>query len=205
MATSVTPSPGQEEIRQQLARILASSAFRSNQVVGRVLELLVLEALKGKTLTEKDVRHRLFRAAVYQPGTTLVRTHVNKLRRLIQDHYRGDGADDPVLISLPHRSKTKGAKIPSAKVKSATKRVAKRATIEGYPVIFSYNSANRILKMALRFLNEHSPNSLHYALASLDLIIAKTPDTSAAVACRAECLCLKAIYAPESSTVGCHC
>lgn len=193
-------TPQKSEIEHQLARILSAKVFKSKQVASDILRLLVSEALEGRTLTQKDIRKKLFTAPGYQPLTPLVRTHISKIRQSLREYYRDHGLNDPVLISLPIEPRTKRSKLSKAGERSKRDRAAASARQEGYPVHFSYNRDDFLIRVGLRFLAEPSPYRLRRALQIFEQILSRDPEHVAAMLGRAECLCIMALFSPNVRT-----
>lgn len=89
----------------QLERILASNAFRHTEVLKRLLEYLGREALtgEGRDLKEYTVGVEAFgKPPDYDPKIdSSVRVQTGKLRHKLDEYYRTQGVNDPILIELP--------------------------------------------------------------------------------------------------------
>jgi TolB-like protein len=105
----VNPSPN--DVRQQLERILGSEAFAGAGRHSRVLRYLVERTLAGDgdQLKEYVLGTEVFdRPDSYDPRIdSIVRVEVRRLRSRLEDYYRGPGANDPVVITIP-----RGAYVP---------------------------------------------------------------------------------------------
>jgi TolB-like protein len=105
----IDPSP--DDVRTQLERILRSEAFAGAGRHSRVLRYLVERTLAGDgdQLKEYVLGTEAFdRPDSYDPRIdSIVRVEVRRLRSRLDDYYRGPGATDPVLISIP-----RGAYVP---------------------------------------------------------------------------------------------
>ncbi len=95
----------EEEVRQQLARIVDSDMFRRSTQMVRFLTLVVDRGLAGhfEDLKEyalgRDVFHR---GEDYDPRTdSIVRVEAQRLRRKLREYYESKGSQDPVFICLP--------------------------------------------------------------------------------------------------------
>ena len=113
----VTPVPGPDStperrpagvsadgVRGQLTRILGSPTFAHAPMLRRLLQHLVEQSLGGaQELKEYAVGVDVFdRGPEFDPRTdTIVRVQARRLRAKLDEYYRGDGATDPVLITLP--------------------------------------------------------------------------------------------------------
>lgn len=93
---------------QQLARLLASTALRNAESLRRLLSYLGEQTLEGKAdgLKEYTVGTEAFgKPAGYDPKTdSSTRVLVSNLRKKLGDYYRGEGAQDPLIVDLPKGS-----------------------------------------------------------------------------------------------------
>jgi len=100
-----TASPTEQELRDELARILASARFVRNERQSQFLRFLVEGALEGRhdELKESVIGVEVFgRAPGYDPKTDgVVRTEAIRLRDRLEKYYAGDGILDPLVIDLP--------------------------------------------------------------------------------------------------------
>ncbi len=94
-----------DEVRQQLRRILDSDVFRRSAQMERFLTLVVERSLLGhpEELKEyalgRDVFHR---GEDYDPrADSIVRVEAQRLRRKVREYYETQGLADRVLIDLP--------------------------------------------------------------------------------------------------------
>lgn len=94
----------QEEVREELARILGSMAFSRPRRLARLLKYLVEHTLQGKTenLKEMVLGIEVFdRGADFDPRTDpIVRIDARRLRARLGQYYSDEGASDPVIITL---------------------------------------------------------------------------------------------------------
>jgi TolB-like protein/Tfp pilus assembly protein PilF len=111
-ADAELPSSGDEPVRQQLARILASKAFAASARNGRFLEYIVTETLAGRggRIKAYAIATIVFeRNASFDPQTDpVVRLEASRLRRALEQYYLTAGKRDPVRISIP-----KGSYVPN--------------------------------------------------------------------------------------------
>ena len=111
-AGAESASSGDEPVRLQLARILASKAFAVSARNGRFLEYIVTETLAGRSHRIKAyaIATIVFeRNASFDPQTDpVVRLEASRLRRALEQYYLTAGKSDPVRISIP-----KGSYVPS--------------------------------------------------------------------------------------------
>lgn len=98
-------TPEREEIEIALARILADPGFERNGSATQFLKFVVVETLEGRGERLKGftiATSALGRRPDFDPqSNSLVRVQASRLRRLLEDYYRGAGASDPVRIELP--------------------------------------------------------------------------------------------------------
>jgi Tol biopolymer transport system component len=100
-----------ERVRAQLDRILASAAFADAERASSFLRFVVLRALAGRTGEIKEsviAVEALGRSPSFDSKSdAIVRVEARRLRDRLESYYRREGAEDPVVISLP-----KGGYIP---------------------------------------------------------------------------------------------
>ncbi len=89
----------------ELEHVLNSTTFRNTEVLKRLLEFLGREELRGedRDLKEYTVGVEAFRKPPdYDPKVdSSVRVQVGKLRQKLDEYYRTQGINDPVLIQVP--------------------------------------------------------------------------------------------------------
>src|SRR4051812_44599342 len=104
--------PNAVAVRQELAKLLASTGFVGSERLSRFLSFVVEESLSGRSGSIKDyaVGVEVYRKdASYDPATdSLVRVEASRLRSKLAKYYETEGRADPVQISLP-----KGAYVPA--------------------------------------------------------------------------------------------
>ena len=100
------------EIKDALARIVASEAFTRSARQVRFLEYLVAESLSGRADKIKgySIGIEVFdKDENFNPESdTIVRVYAGRLRRMLETYYLTEGKDDPVIIEVP-----KGGYIPA--------------------------------------------------------------------------------------------
>ncbi|WP_217359597.1 tetratricopeptide repeat protein [Ruegeria arenilitoris] len=94
-----------EQIRTALDRVLASKDFKGSARMQSFLSYVVDEALAGRT---EDIRAKTIAMDVYGYDADelarregVVRVDAGRVRRKLKAYYGGEGANDPVVISLP--------------------------------------------------------------------------------------------------------
>ncbi len=97
--------PGHADIQAALTRIVNQPDFQSSTRLCEFLRFIVNEALSGRS---GDLKAFSIAVAVYGRDETfdaqsnsIVRVEATRLRRLLDRYYSGDGAEDPVIISIP--------------------------------------------------------------------------------------------------------
>ena len=92
----------EEEIRDEVSRILASPIFVQSDRLGRFLRYTVETALAGeeKTLKEYRIGVEVYdRRPPYHPSSdSIVRSEARRLRRKLKEYYESNGVGDPVFV-----------------------------------------------------------------------------------------------------------
>ena len=105
----------QQEIIDQLNRILLFPVFSNSMILSGFLRFIVGETLEGRANTLKEYTigtNVLAKKVGYDPqADASVRIHAGRLRRALYEFYSGPGRSDLILISVP-----KGAYVPSFEV-----------------------------------------------------------------------------------------
>lgn len=101
-----------DEVRAQLARLLAHPRFASADRQRRFLEFTVEQVLAGRG---EEIKEYLIALEVYgrKPDydpkiDSIVRVEASRVRARLKEYYAADGVEDPLLIDLP-----KGSYVPS--------------------------------------------------------------------------------------------
>jgi tetratricopeptide (TPR) repeat protein len=133
-------NPARFEIERQLDRMLAHPLFEARAKQAKIFKYLVTSALDGKEeVNEQTLFDEFFTDKRYAEDTTSVRTNVSIIRnKLLKKYYDEDGADDPVIITLPAPER-----IPQP---DGTYKLIKRPPDEAYTPVFSYNPRSAIAK-----------------------------------------------------------
>lgn len=89
----------------QLQRILGSKTFRNTEALKRLLDYLVRQSFEpgARELKEYTIGIEAFgKPPDYDPKTdSSVRVQVSKLRQKLDEYYRTEGANDPLVMELP--------------------------------------------------------------------------------------------------------
>jgi hypothetical protein len=99
------PAIPQEAIKDQLARILNSKRFTGLERLKSLLDFIVTQYLEGKESSTKEtiIGTEVFGKPLgYDTQTvSIVRTTAQRLRIELAAYYEGEGANDPIIITLP--------------------------------------------------------------------------------------------------------
>lgn len=103
--TAAPPRPQDADVRDQIARVLASRAFQQADRLKRFARFVVDEALAGRgaELKEYVIGVQVFgREASFDPRTDpIVRVQARRLRARLDQYYRDEGRADDIVIELP--------------------------------------------------------------------------------------------------------
>src|SRR5882672_4177059 len=95
-------------VKKELLQVLSSDKFRNSQVLSMFLQFVVEETLAGHSNEIKEYTigiRALGRPVDFNPQIdAVVRIHAGRLRRMLSDYYKGEGADDPIVIGIPRGS-----------------------------------------------------------------------------------------------------
>ncbi len=118
-----------KSILLQLHKITQSSLFKNKKRPKRFIEYVVCEATQNRSYLLKGytLGIEVFdKEDNFDPGTdAIVRVEAGRLRRLLAHYYMNEGADDPILITLP-----KGTYAPTF-----TKHILLEKTADHDPVL----------------------------------------------------------------------
>lgn len=107
-----------DRVAAQLERLLRSAPFATTQRLSRFLKLVVEEAAAGRadSLKEYRIGVEVFdRGKEFDPRLDpIVRVQAAKLRSKLAEYYAGEGADDPIVVTIP-----KGTYAPDISEKTA--------------------------------------------------------------------------------------
>ena len=96
--------PGLEEARKQVDRILASDTMHASEVLRRLLRFLADKTFSGEAddLKEYSVGlDALGKPATYDPRQDAgVRIQASRLRQKLDEYYRREGRNDPLVVEL---------------------------------------------------------------------------------------------------------
>ena len=118
-ARGAAGSPGEEQVREELNRVLACHEFRTSKRSQDFLRYVVENTLQGHAdmLKERTIGIEVFgRPTSYDPGDdATVRVKAGEVRKRLGIYYADQGAHDPVRIELPT-----GTYVPEFHVTNAT-------------------------------------------------------------------------------------
>ena len=117
---------GNSAVKQQLDRILGSSKFKNLRRLNELLQFLVEESLagRGESLKASTVATHIFhRDPAVDSDDPIVRVSTGRLRHILSDYYKNEGAKDPIIIDIP-----KGSYRPVYSVRSDNTGVQNRYT-----------------------------------------------------------------------------
>lgn len=100
------PSAMPGEVELQLQRMLTSTVFQRAARPARFLEFVVRRAAEspGGPLGEAEIAEAVYGRSDFDPRLDpIVRVEAARLRKRIQEYYKGMGKDDPIQIRLPQR------------------------------------------------------------------------------------------------------
>ena len=113
-------SPSNKSIEIQLNLLLASKAIGASPRMKRLLAHIVEKTLAAESLDLNGYAIGLDvfdKAEAFDPQTdSIVRVQAGRLRKLLESYYADEGANDPIIISLP-----KGTYVPIFKERQTSK------------------------------------------------------------------------------------
>jgi tetratricopeptide (TPR) repeat protein len=181
--------PRDEEVTQQLAKMLSSKRFAAANKQAPFLKFVVEAVLQGQATDEDTIGYALF--TKYKPDESSdVRVTAGNLRQRLEDYYAEEGRDDPVFIALPAPPPVQRGK-----------RV-KRPTGESYRPFFTYNPNHPVdqdYRRGLYHLAQCTPSDDALALDYFGFALRGQPDHAASHACKAELFLRRAIYNPTNA------
>jgi TolB-like protein len=129
----------EQDLLQQLARVLSSSGFARNERMSRFLRFLVERHLQGREneLKESVIAVEVFnRRPEYDPKQdSIVRTEAGRLRARLAEYYAVEGHAEPIVIELP-----KGAYLPTFR-RSQTNHDLPAARVGGRRRLWTFAAA----------------------------------------------------------------
>jgi hypothetical protein len=152
MMDGAEQTPTAAEVREQLARILASESFRNAQRSSALLRYLVEQTLAGRADSIKEYTlgvDVLGRSAAFDPRTDpIARVEASRLRSRLEAYYGSEGATDRILVSLP-----RGGYVPKFQERKRLEPVAKSVRSFPYALV--------ILLAAVRVLDKPAEAPRH--------------------------------------------
>jgi hypothetical protein len=98
----------EQELVQQADRIVRSGPFRGSEILRHLLSYLAKRAAEGATepVRVREIARGVFgRSDDFDSQTdSIVRVHTGRLRSKLAEYYLTEGAEDPIVISIPRGS-----------------------------------------------------------------------------------------------------
>lgn len=167
--------PNEEEVKDQLQRMLERKRLQGAPNRHMLLEYVVQKCLANEEISEKVIGRKLFPGFAKDTSDD-VRIAASNLRKTLAEYYAEEGAADPVVITLPRGP--------------------------GYKPVFSFNSP--AAKPYARGLHLHAAmthiNDGIKAIEQFNKAIGLEPTYALAYAARAETQLSRAPYAPQPCT-----
>jgi hypothetical protein len=91
-------------ISEQIDRILRSRSFASKSQLRKLLQVLHENMDSQITLKPDQVIKELWPTEIRTKRSADVAAEMNRLRHALKSYYEGEGASDPIMISLPNRA-----------------------------------------------------------------------------------------------------
>jgi hypothetical protein len=102
---SSNASVAREEAMNHFSRLSATSGIVRSHVLSSLLSYLLIETLEGRgsCLSQKVIGAELLKIGPdFDPNIDpIVRVHVGRLRRVLNEFYQGPGAGEPIRFSIP--------------------------------------------------------------------------------------------------------
>ena len=108
LETEIEAGAWERELKLQADRIVRSGAFRASEILRHLLSYLAERAVAGAA---EPVRVREIATVVFgrsedfdSQTDSIVRVHTGRLRAKLAEYYLSEGAEDPLIISIPKGS-----------------------------------------------------------------------------------------------------
>ena len=89
-------------VREQAEMILAAEALGRSHALERLFRFLLAATLQGRTPKELEIADEVFgRSAESIDQDASIRVHIHRLRKKLDEYYRGPGASQPVRLVIP--------------------------------------------------------------------------------------------------------
>ena len=93
---------GKTLVREQAALILAAEALGRSHALERLFRFLLAATLEGRTPKELEIADEVFgRSAESIDQDASIRVHIHRLRKKLDEYYRGPGSSQPVRLVIP--------------------------------------------------------------------------------------------------------
>jgi serine/threonine-protein kinase len=177
--TMSTAAFSEQALREQLARILASEAFKRGSRSGRLLTYLVEQTVAGRAQYLKEYTlgvEALQRGADFDPRSDPVaRVEASRLRSKLEVYYATVGNADPIVVALP-----KGSYVPTFEAREvAAAAVASSERIErvhrtglrpAWPIAAAAALGAAVAMLTVVWMMRPEPDPTH-ALLKLDVAL----------------------------------
>ncbi len=108
MAVSRTPAADSAQLFQEIERLTKSHSLRGSESLRKLLEYLARQAVEhpDAPLKEYQIATEVYgRQANFDPQSdSTIRVQVGRLRMKLAEHYATEGANDPVVVTIPKGS-----------------------------------------------------------------------------------------------------
>lgn len=95
-----------EQIHIQLEKIISSHCFSRTDANQRLLKYLTEATLRDENPKEYTIGLEVFNRPAEEAGNSNIRVYIHKLRKKLESYYKEEGADDPIVFSIPSGSYT---------------------------------------------------------------------------------------------------
>lgn len=99
---TTSAADGKALVSEQAALILAAEALGRSHALERLFRFLLTATLEGRTPKELEIADEVFgRSAESIDQDASIRVHIHRLRKKLDEFYRGPGASQPVRLVIP--------------------------------------------------------------------------------------------------------
>lgn len=96
------------DLSGQVAKVLGSRTFAKKSQLRKLLEILYRNMDFQTSLRTDQIIQQLWPAEIRTKSAADVATEMNRLRHALKSYYETEGANDPIIISLPNRAVSVG-------------------------------------------------------------------------------------------------
>ena len=99
---TMSAADGKALVSDQAALILAAEALGRSHALERLFRFLLAATLEGRTPKELEIADEVFgRSAESIDQDASIRVHIHRLRKKLDEYYRGPGASQAVRLVIP--------------------------------------------------------------------------------------------------------